>query len=143
MEIFTHLTAKSIRKIQPIELIRRASLLTKVLKNGVTGWGWVVVAASFVINLIADGATFSFGVVYVELLDYFKESRGYTAWIGGLFMAVPLISGPLASSLTDRYGCRNVTIVGSILAALGFILSSISGRIALRYAFIRCCCMTV
>jgi len=97
------------------------------------GWGWVVVAASFVINLIADGATFSFGVVYVELLDYFKESRGYTAWIGGLFMAVPLISGPLASSLTDRYGCRNVTIVGSILAALGFILSSISNSLEVLF----------
>lgn len=50
-----------------------------------SGWGWVIVAASFVVNLIADGATFSFGIVYVELLDYFKKSRGYTAWIGGLF----------------------------------------------------------
>ena len=90
------------------------------------GWGWVVVAASFVVNLIADGATFSFGVVYVELLQYFKESKGYTAWIGSLFMATPLLSGPLASSLTDRYGCRSVTIIGSIVAALGFILSSVS-----------------
>ena len=96
--------------------------------SAVTGWGWVIVAASFVVNLIADGATFSFGIVYVELLDYFKKSRGYTAWIGGLFMAIPLLSGPLASSLTDRYGCRTVTIVGSILAALGFVLSSISGK---------------
>lgn len=93
------------------------------------GWGWVIVAASFIVNLIADGATFSFGVLYVELLDYFKESRSYTAWIGSLFMSIPLLSGPLASSLTDRYGCRKVTIVGSILAALGFVLSSISSKL--------------
>lgn len=93
------------------------------------GWGWVVVIASFMIHLIADGATFSFGVIYVELLQYFKESRGYTAWIGGLFMAMPLLSGPLASSLADRYGCRAVTIVGSVLAAIGFVLSSISSKL--------------
>ncbi len=31
------------------------------------GWGWVVVLASFVVNMIADGVTFSFGVLFVEL----------------------------------------------------------------------------
>lgn len=39
-------------------------------------------------------------------------------------MASPLLSGPIASYLTDRYGCRKVTIVGSITAAIGFLLSS-------------------
>lgn len=90
------------------------------------GWGWVVVFASFMINLIADGITFSFGVIFVEFLNYFEESKGKTAWIGSLFMAMPLLSGPIASFLTDRYGCRKVTIVGSILAALGFVLSSVA-----------------
>lgn len=88
------------------------------------GWGWVVVSASFVVNLIADGITFSFGVIFVEFLKYFGENRGATAWIGGLFMAMPLLSGPVASFLTDRYGCRKVTIFGAILASVGFIISS-------------------
>ncbi|KAF7265684.1 hypothetical protein GWI33_020768 [Rhynchophorus ferrugineus] len=88
------------------------------------GWGWVVVAASFVVNLIADGITFSFGVIYVEFLNYFGENRGTTAWVGGLFMAMPLLSGPIASFLTDRYGCRKVTVFGAILASIGFIISS-------------------
>lgn len=88
------------------------------------GWGWVVVFASFMINLIADGITFSFGVIFVEFLNYFEESKGKTAWIGSLFMAMPLLSGPIASFLTDRYGCRKVTIAGSILACIGFVLSS-------------------
>ena len=92
------------------------------------GWGWMVVAASFVVNLIADGVTFSFGLVNAQLRNYFQESYGYTAWIYGLFMASPLLSGPLASSLTDRYGCRRVTIAGSILAAFGFIISSFSSK---------------
>lgn len=88
------------------------------------GWGWVVVVASFVVNLIADGITFSFGVIFVEFLKYFGQNRGTTAWVGSLFMAMPLLSGPVASFLTDRYGCRKVTIFGSILASSGFIISS-------------------
>ncbi|XP_043585209.1 uncharacterized protein LOC122568944 [Bombus pyrosoma] len=88
------------------------------------GWGWVVVAASFMVNLIADGITFSFGVIYVEFLNYFGEGKSKTAWIGSLFMAMPLLSGPVASFLTDRYGCRRVSIAGSILAAAGFVISS-------------------
>ncbi|XP_053994107.1 uncharacterized protein LOC128884629 [Hylaeus volcanicus] len=88
------------------------------------GWGWVVVAASFMVNLIADGITFSFGVIFVEFLNYFGEGKSKTAWIGSLFMAMPLLSGPVASFMTDRYGCRRVTIAGSILATTGFVISS-------------------
>lgn len=88
------------------------------------GWGWVVVFASFMVNLIADGITFSFGVFFTHFLEYFGESKGKTACIAGIFMAMPLLSGPIASFLTDRYGCRRVTIFGSVLAALGFVISA-------------------
>ncbi|KAL0112510.1 hypothetical protein PUN28_012080 [Cardiocondyla obscurior] len=88
------------------------------------GWGWVVVAASFMVNLIADGITFSFGVIYVEFLNYFGEGKSKTAWIGSLFLAMPLLSGPVASFLTDRYGCRKVSVAGSVLATAGFVVSS-------------------
>ena len=84
----------------------------------------MVVVASFVVNLIADGITFSFGVIFVEFLKYFGQNRGTTAWVGSLFMAMPLLSGPVASFLTDRYGCRKVTIFGSVLACTGFLISS-------------------
>ncbi|KAG6459427.1 hypothetical protein O3G_MSEX011380 [Manduca sexta] len=88
------------------------------------GWGWVVVFASFMVNLIADGITFSFGVFYPHFLEYFGEGKGKTAWIAGIFMAMPLLSGPIASFLTDRYGCRRMTIFGSLLAAAGFVISA-------------------
>ena len=92
------------------------------------GWGWVVVAASFLVNMIADGVTFSFGVLFVELQSEFAESKAVTAGVVSLFHAVPLLSGPIASALTDRYGCRRMTILGSLLATLGFLLSSLFSR---------------
>nr|XP_018903102.1 PREDICTED: uncharacterized protein LOC109034428 [Bemisia tabaci]XP_018903103.1 PREDICTED: uncharacterized protein LOC109034428 [Bemisia tabaci]XP_018903104.1 PREDICTED: uncharacterized protein LOC109034428 [Bemisia tabaci]XP_018903105.1 PREDICTED: uncharacterized protein LOC109034428 [Bemisia tabaci] len=97
------------------------------------GWGWVVVFASFVVNLIADGVTFSFGVIFIEFVEYFNESNSKTAWIGSMFMAMPLLSGPLASFLTDRYGCRKVSIAGGLLAASGFIASAFVNSIEVLF----------
>ena len=55
------------------------------------------------INMIADGVTFSFGVIFNELQKEFKQSKAITAGVVSLFHAVPLLSGPVASALTDRY----------------------------------------
>ena len=55
------------------------------------------------INMIADGVTFSFGVIFDELQKEFKQSKAITAGVVSLFHAVPLLSGPVASALTDRY----------------------------------------
>ncbi|KAK6643421.1 hypothetical protein RUM43_004926 [Polyplax serrata] len=97
------------------------------------GWGWVVVFSSFLVNMIADGVTFSFGVIYVEFLQYFGDSKSKTACIGSLFMAMPLLSGPIASILTDRFGCRRVSIFGSILASLGFVVSCFTDSIEVLF----------
>ncbi|KAG0710024.1 Monocarboxylate transporter 12 [Chionoecetes opilio] len=95
------------------------------------GWGWVIVAASFMVHCIADGITMSFGVLFVELLSYFQEGKSLTSWVGSLFMAIPLLAGPLASILTDRYGCQTVTICGAVVASLGFFVSAFVNTIPL------------
>lgn len=88
------------------------------------GYGWVVVFASLMVSLIMDGVSFSFGLIYTELLAYFGESKSKTAWIGSLFIAVPLLCGPIMSNLVDRYGCRKMTIIGGTVATIGFVISS-------------------
>ncbi|XP_043247652.1 uncharacterized protein LOC122394681 isoform X2 [Amphibalanus amphitrite] len=97
------------------------------------GWGWVVVAASFVVNMIADGIGFSFGVFFVEFLRSFGASKGTTAWLGSIFLALPLLLGPLASSLVDRFGCRRCTVAGSLLASAGFLLSYFANSMELLF----------
>ncbi|XP_055351296.1 monocarboxylate transporter 12-like [Paramacrobiotus metropolitanus] len=87
------------------------------------GWGWMVVFASFVIQIIADGVANAHGIIFVELLEVYGESKGKTAWVGSVFSGIPLISGPIASALAEQYGCRPITILGGLLAALGFGLS--------------------
>ncbi|XP_014232430.1 uncharacterized protein LOC106656199 isoform X1 [Trichogramma pretiosum] len=97
------------------------------------GWGWIVVLSSLVISMIADGVSFSFGLLYIEFLHEFEASKSTTAWIGSLFMAVPLLSGPVMSALVDRYGCRRMTICGGLIAGTGFVLSSYARSIVVMY----------
>ncbi|XP_068151506.1 LOW QUALITY PROTEIN: monocarboxylate transporter 12 [Drosophila tropicalis] len=87
------------------------------------GWGWVVVFASFMIHIVTDGMTYSFGIFHKEFLEYFNEGNGYTAWIASMMVGVTFSSGPISSSFVNRYGCRAVTIAGAILASFCIIIS--------------------
>ena len=66
------------------------------------GFGWLVVAASFLINMIADGVTFSFGIMFEEFQLEFSSSSAATAGVVSVFHAVPLLTGPIATWLADR-----------------------------------------
>ena len=57
------------------------------------GWGWAVVVASLVCNIIVDGVCFSFGAMYVEFLEYFGESPSKTALVGSLLPGMYLGAG--------------------------------------------------
>ncbi|KAL3848224.1 hypothetical protein ACJMK2_019097 [Sinanodonta woodiana] len=97
------------------------------------GWGWMVVFASFIIHIIADGIVYSFGIFYIEFLHYFKGSKGETAWVGSLVPGITLTVGPLASIMTNKYGCRVTTIVGAIIATAGFVLSIFAPNLYFLY----------
>lgn len=48
------------------------------------GWGWVIVAASFMCNLFVDGIIFSFGVFLNDISDAFAVSKARVALVGSL-----------------------------------------------------------
>ncbi|KAK7113314.1 monocarboxylate transporter 9-like [Littorina saxatilis] len=88
------------------------------------GWGWCVVFGAFMISLICDGCAFSFGVMFVHLVDEFQQSKSETAWIASIFYSLSLLLGPVAGALTARYGCRPVTIAAGVMSCIGFVASS-------------------
>ncbi|XP_005101009.1 monocarboxylate transporter 12 [Aplysia californica] len=93
------------------------------------GWGWFVVLGAFLVSVICDGLSYCFGLLYSELKVQFGASRSMTSAVGSIFFGVSMILGPLASSLTTRFGCRKMTIFGGILAFLGFLSSSFTNSI--------------
>lgn len=85
------------------------------------GWGWVVVFASFMVNFIADGVSLSFGILFIDFVEYFESSKAKTSWVGSIFLSMPLLAGPVASYLIDRYGCQRMCILGALLSTISFI----------------------
>ena len=57
------------------------------------GWGWMVVLASFLCNLVVDGIIFSFGLFLPEIAKSLSQTRGVVSWIGSLQAGCYLVVG--------------------------------------------------
>ncbi|XP_054270039.1 monocarboxylate transporter 4 isoform X2 [Macrosteles quadrilineatus] len=102
------------------------------------GYGWVIVFASFMCNMIVDGIAYTFGVFLGEYVKDFGEGKGKTAWAGSLLSGMYLSVGPIVSALTNKYGCRAVCVTGSLIGCAAFVLSTYSPNVntlMLTYGF--------
>lgn len=57
------------------------------------GWGWVVVFASFVCNMIVDGVCLSYGVLNWEIRDQFDADPAQSALVGSFLMGFYMVAG--------------------------------------------------
>ncbi|KAG7209079.1 hypothetical protein KM043_015231 [Ampulex compressa] len=87
------------------------------------GWGWLVLLASVMVNLLIPGTVKSFGVLFVEFLEVFDASPAAAAWIPALCYFLYSSLGPLSSVLSVKYSYRTVTLIGGTFAAAGMMLS--------------------
>ena len=44
----------------------------------------MIIFAYFCISVITDGIRYSFGIMYISLLEAFGKGSGETAWVAGL-----------------------------------------------------------
>ena len=79
-------------KDSELDLQRRKSCHDNA-PNG--GWGWMVTFSGFMASLILDGISYSFGIFFPELLDYFNDSRTLTSLIISVFNGTYLGIGEL------------------------------------------------
>lgn len=100
------------RKFQRREsiLTSQVSLFVETTKPRIPdgGWGWLVVLACFVINVVSDGVAFCFGLLYIEFLNEYGASKSATSWVGSLFMALPLMAGKESKNCIIRYVHENM-----------------------------------
>lgn len=57
------------------------------------GWGWVIVAVSFLCNAIVDGIAYSFSPFLDTISVQFDAPKGKVAWIPSLLAGVYLSAG--------------------------------------------------
>jgi MFS family permease len=85
---------------------------------------WLIAALAFVVLGMSRGIHSSFGVFNVALLDTFGWSRGATAGIFSIVLTVDALLSPVVGALLDRYGTKNISIIGCLTLAAGLFLSS-------------------
>ncbi|WAR28843.1 MOT9-like protein, partial [Mya arenaria] len=107
--------------------------IAKMQKVPDGGWGWVVCAACFFVHMLIDGLFYSFGVIYVELLEYYGSSKGSTALIGSLCPGVLFLIGPVVSMLVRKFGCRAVAVSGALVASASHIASIFAPNMQFLY----------
>ena len=117
------------------------------------GWGWVICFACFMCNFIASeyptqivhnklfsfliwknfhflvGIEYCFGVILPPLVEYFDSNRRSISLVGSLLSGVAFMSGPIVGGLVNKFGCRFVCILGSLVACLGIGLSTLSPNV--------------
>uniref|UniRef100_A0A8B9PYZ2 Solute carrier family 16 member 14 n=1 Tax=Apteryx owenii TaxID=8824 RepID=A0A8B9PYZ2_APTOW len=98
------------------------------------GWAWMIVLSSFLVHILIMGSQMALGILNMEWLEEFNQSRGLTAWVSSLSMGITLIVGPFIGLFISMCGCRRTAIIGGILNALGWILSAYASNV--HYLFI-------
>jgi MFS family permease len=95
---------------------------------------WVLVASGLIINLWL-GSIYAWSVFVEPLTDYFTGELGQAVSANDIlmpfsvFLAFFAITMPFTGKIIDTYGPRNVTIIGGVLAGLGWLLASFSSSV--------------
>ena len=91
------------------------------------GYGWVVAFGAFLALFWAAGMIKSYGILFSEILILFPDaSVTLASWIPASMTTLALAMAPIASALCQKFNCRYVTFLGSIICALGISLSSLA-----------------
>ena len=67
-----------------------------------TWYGWLVVGASFLCNMVIDGMGYSFGVMLQPLMHEFHVGAGEVSFVGSILNGVVMLSAPMAAACINR-----------------------------------------
>jgi MFS family permease len=101
---------------------------------------WILVILGMIINLCL-GSIYSWSVFVGPLTQYFTRDLGQVVSANeillpfSVFLAFFAIAMPFTGKYIEKYGPRNITIVGGCLTGLGWLLSSSAGSVQWLYLF--------
>jgi MFS family permease len=95
---------------------------------------WVLVALCLVINLCM-GSVYAWSVFVEPLTAYYTGGPGLAVTANDIlmpfsvFLFVFAVTMPFTGKIIDKYGPRNVTVLGCVLTGLGWFLASFSSSV--------------
>ena len=87
-------------------------------------YGYVIVAAAFVMLTVMGGTYYSFGVFFTPLLTEFGWTRAMTSGAFSLCIMLEGVLGMVMGRATDRFGPRMVITLCGFFLGVGYLLMS-------------------
>jgi OFA family oxalate/formate antiporter-like MFS transporter len=95
----------------------------------------------WILIILGLGSIYSWSVFVAPLTAYFTKTLGQSVTANeillpfSVFLAFFAIAMPFTGKYIEKYGPRNITIVGGCLTGLGWLLSSFAGSVQWLYVF--------
>src|SRR4030042_3668409 len=87
-------------------------------------YGWVLVIAFFIINIITFGARFSFGVFFKSLASEFGLTRAETSGVYSVYMLLCCIFSILSGWVVDKFNPKILIRLMGLFIGLSLVLTS-------------------
>ncbi|CAH8568673.1 unnamed protein product [Schistosoma turkestanicum] len=87
----------------------------------------------FISYMLADGYTYSMGILYSELMNAFHLSSVETATLPGMIFAMPQFFAPFLCPLLDTYGLSSGSAWGAFLMWIGCFVSAFANNFHVLY----------
>jgi MFS family permease len=113
-----------------VSIVEAESTQSRVLQRY---YPWVVIGIAFLTVGVAFGTRNAFAVFLIAVIEEFHWSRGLAS--GALMLGAVMwtLAAPVIGILLDRFGPRVVLPGGSILMALGFVISGMAHSVVEFY----------
>ncbi|CAL8343501.1 unnamed protein product [Lota lota] len=89
------------------------------------GYGWVVVASSFLIMGLTAGVMKNLGLFFLEIQRHFGVLNSTASWVTSTTIAMFHLAAPVASSLSLLFSHRVVIMAGGVLTTSSMVLASL------------------
>ncbi len=99
-----------------------------------SSYGWVVVLCAFTLMFVGFGAAYSFAAFFRAFQSEFGASRAHVSLVFSLCAFLYFLLGAPGGMLADRYGTRNVALVGVAFMAVGLAAASYAPSVEVLYA---------
>lgn len=82
-------------------------------------WKWAVVVASFFVQFIICGISYSIGIFHMVFQDIFEHDHFDTSWVGSILLYVTALTSVVLRCFMSQYGYRISVMLGGVISAIG------------------------